>query len=80
MYFHFVLQMRAEKIKEGRATSFTYMINDKKRLIGKIAASLPPQLREPAFIVSGRARGARPEVSFAKLIWVLLLLGSSFQQ
>ncbi|KWU47155.1 hypothetical protein RHOSPDRAFT_31293 [Rhodotorula sp. JG-1b] len=50
MYFHFVLQMRAEKIKEGRATSFTYMINDKKRLIGKIAASLPPQLREPAFI------------------------------
>ncbi|GAA5984263.1 hypothetical protein JCM10908_006115 [Rhodotorula pacifica] len=50
MYFHFVLQMRAEKIKEGRATSFTYMINDKKRLIGKIAAKLPPQLREPAFI------------------------------
>lgn len=51
LYFHFVLQLRADKIKEGRATSFTYMINDRKRLIGKIAAKLPPQLREPAFIV-----------------------------
>ncbi|GAA5868142.1 hypothetical protein JCM3774_001034 [Rhodotorula dairenensis] len=50
LYFHFVLQLRADKIKEGRATSFTYMINDRKRLIGKIAAKLPPQLREPAFI------------------------------
>lgn len=51
-YFYFVLQLRAEKIKEGRATSFTYMINDKKRLVGKIANKLPPHLREAAFIVS----------------------------
>ncbi|GAA6023084.1 hypothetical protein JCM8202_004666 [Rhodotorula sphaerocarpa] len=50
LYFYFVLQLRAEKIKEGRATSFTFMINDKKRLVGKIAARLPPHLREPAFI------------------------------
>lgn len=67
MYFHFVLQMRAEKIKEGRATSFTYMINDKKRLIGKIAASLPPQLREPAFIVSRAARYNSGTESLRKL-------------
>lgn len=51
LYFHFVIQLRAAKIKEGRATSFTYMVNDKKRLIGKIAAKVPPQWREVAFMV-----------------------------
>ncbi|GAA5935340.1 hypothetical protein JCM3775_006246 [Rhodotorula graminis] len=50
LYFHFVIQLRADKIREGRATSFTFLINDKKRLIGRIAAKLPPQLRESAFI------------------------------
>ncbi|BGO91426.1 hypothetical protein NBRC10512v2_003696 [Rhodotorula toruloides] len=50
LYFHFVIQLRAAKIKEGRATSFTYMVNDKKRLIGKIAAKVPPQWREVAFM------------------------------
>ncbi|GAA5856791.1 hypothetical protein JCM8547_008846 [Rhodosporidiobolus lusitaniae] len=50
LYFHFVIQLRADKIKEGRATSFTYMVNDKKRLIGKIAAKVPQQWREAAFM------------------------------
>ncbi|GEM07189.1 hypothetical protein Rt10032_c02g1206 [Rhodotorula toruloides] len=50
LYFHFVINLRAAKIKEGRATSFTYMVNDKKRLIGKIAARVPPQWREAAFM------------------------------
>ncbi|GAA6013895.1 hypothetical protein JCM10207_008226, partial [Rhodosporidiobolus poonsookiae] len=49
-YFHFVIQLRAAKIKEGRATSFTYMVNDKKRLIGRIAAKVPAQWREAAFM------------------------------
>jgi hypothetical protein len=51
LYFHFVIQLRAAKIKEGRATSFTFMVNDKKRLIGKIAAKVAPQWREAAFMV-----------------------------
>ncbi|BGP16279.1 hypothetical protein JCM10213_007724 [Rhodosporidiobolus nylandii] len=51
LYFHFVIQLRAEKIKEGRATSFTYMVNDKKRLIGKIAAKVPAKWREAAFML-----------------------------
>ncbi|GAA5982742.1 hypothetical protein JCM5350_006233 [Sporobolomyces pararoseus] len=49
-YYHFVIQLRANKIKEGRATSFTYMVNDKKRLIGKIAAKVPEGYKESAFM------------------------------
>jgi len=51
-YYHFVIQLRANKIKEGRATSFTYMVNDKKRLIGKIAAKVPEGYKESAFMAS----------------------------
>ncbi|GAA6053798.1 hypothetical protein JCM3770_003041 [Rhodotorula araucariae] len=50
LYFHFVIQLRADKIREGRATSFTYLMNDKKRLIGRIAAKVPPAWRESAFM------------------------------
>ncbi|CEQ39624.1 SPOSA6832_01159, partial [Sporobolomyces salmonicolor] len=50
LYYYFVVQLRAEKIKEGRATSFTFMVNDKKRLIGKIAAKVPRQWRETVFM------------------------------
>ncbi|GAA6034046.1 hypothetical protein JCM8097_000665 [Rhodosporidiobolus ruineniae] len=50
LYFHFVIQLRAAKIKEGRATSFTYMVKDKKRLVGKIASKVPAQWRETAFM------------------------------
>jgi len=50
-YYHFVIQLRANKIKEGRATSFTFMVNDKKRLIGKIAAKVPEGYKEAAFMV-----------------------------
>ena len=46
-----MIQLRANKIKEGRATSFTYMVNDKKRLIGKIAAKVPEGYKEAAFMV-----------------------------
>ncbi|GJN90496.1 hypothetical protein Rhopal_003507-T1 [Rhodotorula paludigena] len=71
LYFHFVIQLRAEKIKEGRATSFTFMINDKKRLIGKIAARVPPAWREPAFI------GGQAIYTFVTLIPPLFFLYDS---
>ena len=58
LYFQFVVVARRDKIKQGRATSFTFMINDKKRLIGKIAAKVPEQHRESAFMVS-RGLGRR---------------------
>ncbi|KAK4048311.1 hypothetical protein OIV83_004832 [Microbotryomycetes sp. JL201] len=49
-YYQFVIVARKEKIKQGRATSFTFLINDKKRLIGKIAAKVPEGKREFTFI------------------------------
>lgn len=58
-YFQFVIVARRDKIKQGRATSFTFLINDRKRLIGKIAARVPEGLREGAFIVRPRARPPR---------------------
>lgn len=51
LYFRYVIVARKEKIKQGRATSFTFLINDKKRLVGKIAAKVPEQWREAAFMV-----------------------------
>ena len=51
LYYYYVIVARKEKIKQGRATSFTFLINDKKRLIGKIAAKVPEQYREFAFMV-----------------------------
>lgn len=51
LYYRYVIVARKEKIKAGRATSFTYLINDKKRLIGKIAARVPEAYRESAFMV-----------------------------
>ncbi|KAM0754855.1 hypothetical protein T439DRAFT_321909 [Meredithblackwellia eburnea MCA 4105] len=50
LYYQFVIVARKEKIKQGRATSFTFLINDKKRLIGKIAAKVPEAYREAAFM------------------------------
>ncbi|KAM0791159.1 hypothetical protein ACM66B_005644 [Microbotryomycetes sp. NB124-2] len=49
-YYEFVIVARKDKIKQGRATSFTFLINDRKRLIGKIAAKVPEQRREFTFI------------------------------
>ncbi|KDE08942.1 hypothetical protein, variant [Microbotryum lychnidis-dioicae p1A1 Lamole] len=50
LYFQYIIVARKEKIKQGRATSFTFLINDRKRLIGKIAAKVRPERREAAFI------------------------------
>lgn len=51
LYYYFVIVARKEKINQGRATSFTFLINDKRRLIGKIAARCKPERREGYFMV-----------------------------
>lgn len=51
LYYYFVIIARQEKIQAGRATSFTFLMNDKKRLIGKIAEKVPKKYREGAFMV-----------------------------
>ena len=49
-YYTFVIVGRKQRIKEGRATSFMYLINDKKRLIGQLAAKVKPEWREFVFM------------------------------
>lgn len=50
-YYRYVIIARKEKIKQGRPTSFTWMVNDRRRLVGKIAARVPEQYREGTFMV-----------------------------
>ncbi|GAA5888200.1 hypothetical protein JCM5296_000227 [Sporobolomyces johnsonii] len=71
LYYYFVVQLRAEKIKEGRATSFTFMVNDKKRLIGKIAAKVPSKWRETVFM------GGQAIYTFVTLLLPLFVLYDS---
>jgi hypothetical protein len=51
LYYRWIIVARSEKIKQGRTTSFTFLINDKKHLIGKIAAKVPEGIREVTFMV-----------------------------
>lgn len=50
-YYYGIVVARKEKIeKEGRITSFTYMLNNKRSFIGKTLAKIPPARREPSFM------------------------------
>lgn len=50
-YYYGILVARREKIeKEGRMTSFTYMLNNKRSFIGKTLAKIPPARREMSFM------------------------------
>lgn len=50
-YYYGVIVARKEEIeKQGRITSFTYMLNNKKSLIGKTLAKIKPQNREFSFM------------------------------
>lgn len=50
-YYYGIIVARKEEIeKQGRVTSFTYMLNNKKSLIGKTLAKIKPQHREASFM------------------------------
>lgn len=50
-YYYGIIVARKEKIeKQGRVTSFTYMLNNKKSLIGKTLAKIPEGRRESSFM------------------------------
>jgi hypothetical protein len=51
LYWKFVLTNRRQKIESGqRITSFVWLLNDKRGLIGRMIASTRPELREPYFM------------------------------
>jgi hypothetical protein len=51
LYWKFVLVNRRKKIESGqRATSFLYLLNAKKSIIGSFLSKVPQQHREAAFM------------------------------
>ncbi|KAJ3723046.1 hypothetical protein C8R42DRAFT_665133 [Lentinula raphanica] len=51
LYWKFVLVDRREKIESGqRTTSMSWMLNNKRGVIGKALCSIPPNTRIPAFM------------------------------
>jgi hypothetical protein len=53
LYWRFVLVARREKIeKGGRITSFTYLLNDRKGVIGKLMSKIGPEHREWSFMLA----------------------------
>ncbi|KAI0722165.1 hypothetical protein C8T65DRAFT_628437 [Cerioporus squamosus] len=51
LYWKFVLIDRRAKVQSGqRITSFTYMLNDKRGVIGRALGKIPPEYREVSFM------------------------------
>jgi len=51
LYWKFVLVDRRAKIESGqRTTSFSFLLNDKRGLIGRVLSKVPPAYREAAFM------------------------------
>ncbi|KZT27057.1 hypothetical protein NEOLEDRAFT_1089923 [Neolentinus lepideus HHB14362 ss-1] len=51
LYWKFVLIDRRKKIESGqRTTSFSFLLNDKRGVIGRALSKFPPQYREAAFM------------------------------
>ncbi|KAJ1311272.1 hypothetical protein OPQ81_009770 [Rhizoctonia solani] len=52
LYWKFVLVDRRKKIESGqRTTSFSFLLNEKRGVIGKTLGAMPPQRRELAFML-----------------------------
>lgn len=50
-YYGIIVARKAEIEKKGKITSFTYMLHNKRSLIGKTLAKIPPKHRELSFMV-----------------------------
>ena len=51
LYWKFVLINRRKKIESGqRTTSFSFLLNDKRGVIGRALSSVPPAYREASFM------------------------------
>lgn len=51
LYWKFVLVDRRKKIESGlRTTSFSFLLNDKRGVIGRMLSSVKPQYRESSFM------------------------------
>ncbi|OBZ76967.1 hypothetical protein A0H81_03679 [Grifola frondosa] len=74
LYWKFVLINRRAKVQSGqRATSFTYLLNDKRGIIGRALSTVPAESREIAFMF-----GQLVYSILTELPAVFLLYDSSF--
>ncbi|KAJ7237195.1 hypothetical protein B0H12DRAFT_1026481 [Mycena haematopus] len=74
LYWKFVLVDRREKIESGqRTTSFSFLLNDKRGLIGRTLSTIPPAYREFSFLSGQLVYAVLTEVPA-----VYLLYDSSF--
>ncbi|KAJ3523084.1 hypothetical protein NM688_g8784 [Phlebia brevispora] len=74
LYWKFVLINRRKKIESGqRTTSFSWLLNDKRGVIGRTLAAFRPELREVAFMLGQLIYSVLTELPA-----VFLLYDSSF--
>jgi len=70
LYWKFVLVDRRAKIESGqRTTSFSFLLNDKRGLIGRFLSSTPPAYREAAFMSGQLVYAVLTEVPAVYLLY-----------
>ncbi|KAJ7667640.1 hypothetical protein DFH06DRAFT_1183131 [Mycena polygramma] len=70
LYWKFVLVDRRAKIESGqRTTSFSFLLNDKRGVIGRSLSSIPPAYREAAFLSGQLVYAVLTEVPAVYLLY-----------
>ncbi|KZW03895.1 hypothetical protein EXIGLDRAFT_758211 [Exidia glandulosa HHB12029] len=70
LYWKFVLIDRRKKIESGqRTTSFSFLLHDKRGLIGRKLAAIKPEYREPSFMAGQLAYALITEIPAVFLLY-----------
>ncbi|KAJ7755670.1 hypothetical protein DFH07DRAFT_486222 [Mycena maculata] len=70
LYWKFVIVDRRAKIESGqRTTSFSFLLNDKRGVIGRALSSIPPNYREAAFMSGQLVYAVLTEVPAVYLLY-----------
>ncbi|KAF7355022.1 Integral to membrane protein [Mycena sanguinolenta] len=87
LYWKFILVDRHEKIESGqRTTSFSFLLNDKRGVIGRTLSSIPPAYREMSFLTGQLVYAVLTELPAVYLLYdspfwsgvfLMLILGVS---
>ncbi|KAK7061395.1 integral to membrane protein [Favolaschia claudopus] len=70
LYWKFILVDRRQKIESGqRTTSFSFLLNDKRGMIGRMLSSTPPAYREVSFMAGQLVYGVLTEAPAVYLLY-----------
>jgi hypothetical protein len=79
LYWKFVLVDRRAKIQSGqRTTSFSFLLNDKRSVIGRSLSSVPEQFREAAFMAGQLVYAVLTELPAVYLLYDSSLWSGTF--